>query len=64
MVGNVDPHGMAGAGDQLKLGVGKLLDEWLGEGRNRRRIVPHRDDAVPHRDEPTAVAPGGVTGWE
>jgi hypothetical protein len=33
MVRNVDQHGMAGAGDQLKLGVGKLLDEWLGEGR-------------------------------
>ena len=64
MVAIVDPHGVAGAGHQLKLGVGKLLDERLDKVGTAQRIVPHRDDAVPHRDEPTAVAPGGVTGWE
>ena len=51
MVGIVDSHGVAAADHQLKLGVGKLLDEWLGEVGAGERIVPYRD-------ERTAVAPG------
>jgi hypothetical protein len=57
MVAIVDPHGVAGAGHQLKLGVGTLLDERLGKVGTAQRIAPHRD-------EPRAVAPGWVTGWE
>ena len=39
MVGIVDSHGVAAADHQLKLGVGKLLDEWLGEVGAAERIV-------------------------
>jgi hypothetical protein len=39
MVGIVDPHSMAGADHQLKLGVGQLPNEPLGEVRAAEGIV-------------------------
>jgi hypothetical protein len=44
MVAIVDPHGVAGAGHQLKPGVGKLLDERLGKVGTAQMIAPHRDE--------------------